>query len=61
MGGTRYFKSLLKQFNGQVSLALAAYNAGPTKVEYYRNIPPYKETKEYVKRVMKYYYAYKNS
>ena len=61
MGGARYFKSLMERFEGKLPLALSAYNAGPTVVEKYRNIPPIKETKDYVKKVMKYYYLYQKS
>lgn len=61
MGGARYFKSLIERFEGKLPLALAAYNAGPTIVDKYRNIPPIRETKDYVKKVMKYFYLYKNS
>jgi soluble lytic murein transglycosylase-like protein len=61
MGGARYFKSLIERFEGKLPLALAAYNAGPTIVDKYRDIPPIKETEDYVKRVMKYFYLYKNS
>jgi soluble lytic murein transglycosylase-like protein len=51
-GGAKYMKSLLDRFQGDVKLALAAYNAGPGAVEKYDSIPPYRETKEYVNRVM---------
>ena len=61
MGGARYFKSLIERFDEKLPLALAAYNAGPTIVDKYRDIPPIKETKDYVKKVMKYFYLYKNS
>ena len=58
MGGVRYMALLLDRFQGKVPLALAAYNAGPNKVEAYQDIPPIQETEEYVKRVMTFYYAY---
>ena len=61
MGGARYFKSLIERFEGKLPLALAAYNAGPSIVDKYRNVPPIKETEDYVKKVMKYFYLYKNS
>ena len=61
LGGARYFKSLIERFEGKLPLALAAYNAGPTIVDKYRNIPPIQETKDYVKKIMKYFYLYKNS
>ena len=58
--GARYFRQLYDQFNGKLALSLAAYNAGPQAVERYKTIPPYEETEEYVRRVLKYYYNYKN-
>ena len=57
--GVRYFKSLLKQFNGDVKLALAAYNAGSSNVRHYKGIPPFKDTQRYLKKVYRYYEFYK--
>lgn len=59
MGGTRYLKALIQRFDGQVPLALAAYNAGPRAVDTHRGIPPFQETEEYVRRVMKFFHLYK--
>ncbi|GGP70445.1 hypothetical protein GCM10009347_39430 [Shewanella algicola] len=50
-GGSRYLAQLLAQFNGDLDLACAAYNAGPSTVTQYSGIPPYPETQAYVKRV----------
>lgn len=49
--GTKYLKELMVQYNNDLSLTLAAYNAGPDKVGQYRSIPPYRETRDYVRRV----------
>ncbi len=55
MAGSDFIKVLLVRFKGKLPLALAAYNAGPTAVEKYKNIPPYKETERFVMKVMSYY------
>lgn len=51
-GGTKYLKGLMDRFDNNKSLALAAYNAGPNAVTKYGGIPPYQETKNYVKNVL---------
>ena len=51
-GGTMYLRRMIDHFAGKVELAIAAYNAGPGAVEKHRGIPPYAETRDYVKRVL---------
>ena len=53
--GAQYLRDLLVKYNGDVAKALAAYNAGPRAVDQYGNVPPYAETKSYVKRVIENY------
>jgi soluble lytic murein transglycosylase-like protein len=57
-GGVRYLKFLLDTFKGDVTLALAAYNAGLNKVAKYGGVPPYNETRNYVSKVLTYQKSY---
>ncbi len=54
-GGAQYLRSLLLRYKGNSALALAAYNAGPGAIEKFRGIPPYRETQQYVVRVLQEY------
>ena len=60
-GGVKYLRFLLDTFRGDVSMALAAYNAGLSKVARYGGIPPYNETRTYVNRVLSYMQTYQSS
>jgi len=60
-GGAKYLKQLLDQFEGDVKLALAAYNAGSKNVKDYKGVPPFKATRYYIKKVFEYYQYYKEN
>jgi soluble lytic murein transglycosylase-like protein len=60
-GGARYLGQLLKQFSGNTSDALAAYNAGPGAVQQYGGVPPYAETQSYVSKVLGYAESYRQA
>lgn len=61
MGGTLYLQRLLRRYKYKLPLVLAAYNAGPKAVDKHKRIPPYRETQDYVRKVMKTYSQYKKS
>jgi soluble lytic murein transglycosylase-like protein len=58
-GGVRHLKLLLGKYQGDFELSLAAYNAGMKAVERHGGIPPFTETREYVRRVLSYYQTYR--
>jgi soluble lytic murein transglycosylase-like protein len=60
-GGVRYLRFLLDTFKGDVTLALAAYNAGLNRVSQYGGVPPYQETRNYVSRVLSYQKSYQSN
>jgi soluble lytic murein transglycosylase-like protein len=60
-GGTRYLRDMLKIFNGNLQLSLAAYNAGPTLVKRLQRIPRIPETERYIKKVLRHYKGYRGS
>ena len=60
-GGVRYLKELLNTFEGDQKLALAAYNAGPSQVHRHNGVPPFKNTKKYIKQVFRYLTYYQKT
>jgi len=61
LGGTKYLSTLLKRFQSDIRLAVAAYNIGPTEVDNHNGIPPIPATKSFVERVMAYYQEYREN
>ncbi len=59
LGGTRFLRILANMFNGDLVLTIAAYNAGPNAVIRHAGVPPYEETQNYVRQVLRYYYTYR--
>jgi soluble lytic murein transglycosylase-like protein len=60
LGGTRYLRVLANRFNGDLVLTVAAYNAGEGAVQKYRGVPPYAETRRYVRKVLHHYYTFRS-
>lgn len=61
LGGARFLRVLANKFNGDLLLTIAAYNAGEGAVTRYRGVPPYAETRRYVRNVLRFYYAFRAS
>lgn len=61
LGGTRFLRLLANRFNGDLVLTVAAYNAGEGAVNKYGGVPPYAETRRYVRRVLHHYYSFRGA